>query len=175
MSKTSKFVVLAAVMAGSLLVTAEAQQVSPAVAKTLQSAQNASKARKWAECLADLRQADANPGKTAYDGFIINELTAFCALSANDTATALRAYEANLGSQYLGDKANARVKDLTKLHFNARNYDKAIEFGQRAIKEGFGDADTSLVVAQSFYQKSDFKGARAFVGDWIRDQEKRGQ
>ena len=175
MSKSSMFTLFAALVAGTFAVTTAAQQVSPAVAKTLQAAQNASKARKWAECLSNLRQAEANPAKSAYDGFIINELTAFCALSSNDTAAALRAYEANLGSQYLGDKANARVKDLTKLHFNARNYDKSIEFGQRAIKEGYGDADTYLVVAQSYYQKNDYKGARTFVGDWIRDQERRGQ
>lgn len=165
--------VSAAALLGSPITKAE--KVSPAVAKTLQAAQNASKARKWAECLSELRTAESNAGKTAYDTFIINELRAFCALSSNDVATALRAYEDNLGSSFIGDKTSSRVKDLTKLHFNARNYDKAIEFGQRAIKEGYADADTYLVIAQSYYQKNDYRNARDFVGNWIKDQEKRGQ
>ena len=50
---------------------AVAESVSKGIAKTLQSAQNASKAGKWSACLADLRQAEG-AGLTAYDTFIIN-------------------------------------------------------------------------------------------------------
>ncbi|MFZ9708826.1 MAG: hypothetical protein ACO3CV_04195 [Steroidobacteraceae bacterium] len=175
MVKSVAYVALvsAAILLGSPVSMAE--KVSPAVAKTLQAAQNASKARKWSECLSELRQAEANPGKTGYDQFVINELRAFCALSSNDVTTALKAYEDNLASSFIGDRTASRVRDLTKLHFNARNYDKSIEFGQRAIKEGFADADTYLVVAQSYYQKNDYRNARDFVGNWIKDMERRGQ
>ena len=152
-----------------------AQKVSPAIAKTLQSAQNASKARKWAQCLADLKTADAAAGKTAYDSFIINELTAFCALSSNDIATATRAYEENLASPFAADKIAQRTRDLAKIYFNARNYAKTVEIGRNAIKGGYADADTYLVIAQSYYQQNDYKNARDFVGNWIRDLEKRGQ
>jgi len=154
---------------------ANAEKVSPAVAKTLQAAQNASKARKWVECLSNLRAADATAGKTSYDSFIINELTAFCALSSNDVATATRAYEANLSSPFAADKIAQRTRDLAKIYFNARDYKKTIEVGRDAIAKGYGDADTYLVVAQSYYQTNDFRNAREFVGNWIKDQEKRGQ
>lgn len=154
---------------------ANAEKVSPAVAKTLQAAQNASKARKWAECLSNLRAADAASGKTAYDSFIINELAAFCALSSNDVATATRALETNLSSPFAADKIAQRTRDLAKIYFNARDYKKTIEVGRSAIIKGYGDADTSLVIAQSYYQTNDFRNARDFVGNWIKDQEKRGQ
>jgi hypothetical protein len=166
---------VAAALALSVGAPARAEKVSPAIAKTLQAAQNASKARKWGECLSNLRTADAAGGKTAYDSFIINELTAFCALSSNDIATATRAYEANLASPYAADKIAQRTRDLTKIYFNARNYAKTVELGKGAIKSGYADADTYLVVSQSYYQQNDFKNARDFVGGWIRDQEKRGQ
>ena len=159
----------------ALSVPALAEKVSPAIAKTLQSAQNASKARKWAQCLADLKTADATAGKTAYDSFIINELTAFCALSSNDIATATRAYEENLASPFAADKLAQRTRDLAKIYFNARNYAKTVEIGRNAIKGGYADADTYLVIAQSYYQQNDYKNARDFVGNWIRDLEKRGQ
>ena len=167
--------VVAAALALSVGTPARAEKVSPAIAKTLQAAQNASKARKWGECLSNLRTADAAGGKTAYDSFIINELTAFCALSSNDIATATRAYEANLNSPFAADKIAQRTRDLTKIYFNARNYAKTVELGKSAIKSGYADADTYLVVSQSYYQQNDFKNARDFVGSWIKDQEKRGQ
>lgn len=167
--------VFAATLALSVGTPAQAEKVSPAIAKTLQAAQNASKARKWGECLSNLRTADAAGGKTAYDSFIINELTAFCALSSNDIATATRAYEANLGSPFAADKIAQRTRDLTKIYFNARNYAKTVELGKSAIKSGYADSDTYLVVSQSYYQQNDFKNARDFVGSWIKDQEKRGQ
>jgi hypothetical protein len=154
---------------------ANAEKVSPAVAKPLQAAQNASKARKWAECLSNLKTAEGTSGKTAYDNFIINELTAFCALSSNDIAAATRAYEANLSSPFAADKIAQRTRDLAKIYFNARDYKKTVEVGRDAIAKGYSDADTYLVVAQSYYQMNDFRNAREFVGNWIKDQEKRGQ
>lgn len=166
----------AAVVASFQVVSvANTEKVSAAVAKPLQAAQNASKARKWAECLSNLRTADATAGKTAYDTFIINELTAFCALSSNDVAAATRAYEANLASPFAADKIAQRTRDLAKIYFNARDYKKTVEVGRDAITKGYGDADTFLVVAQSYYQMNDFRNAREFVGNWIKDQERRGQ
>lgn len=170
-------VLFAAAVVGSFQVVsvANTEKVSGAVAKPLQAAQNASKARKWAECLSNLRTADATAGKTAYDTFIINELTAFCALSSNDVAAATRAYEANLASPFAADKIAQRTRDLAKIYFNARDYKKTVEVGRDAITKGYGDADTFLVVAQSYYQMNDFRNAREFVGNWIKDQERRGQ
>jgi len=166
----------AAVVASFQVVSvASTEKVSAAVAKPLQAAQNASKARKWAEFLSNLRTADATAGKTAYDTFIINELTAFCALSSNDVAAATRAYEANLASPFAADKIAQRTRDLAKIYFNARDYKKTVEVGRDAIAKGYGDADTFLVVAQSYYQMNDFRNAREFVGNWIKDQERRGQ
>lgn len=125
--------------------------------------------------MSNLRTADGAAGKTAYDSFIINELTAFCALSSNDVATATAAMQTNLSSPFAADKVAQRTRDLAKVHFNARNYAKTIEIGRGAIKSGYADADTFLVVAQSYYQQNDYKNAREFTGSWIRDLEKRGQ
>lgn len=176
MRKSIGFVAMSISVLGLLLsLPAAAEKVSPAVAKTLQAAQNASKARKWAECLSNLRTADGTAGKTAYDSFIINELTAFCALSSNDIATATRAYEVNLASPFAAGNLAQRTRDLAKIYFNARNYAKTVEIGRGAIKSGYADQDTYLVVSQAYYQQNDFKNARDFVGNWIKDQEKRGQ
>ncbi len=176
---TKSVLVWSAVAVALFLIPAgdvQAETVSKGIAKTLQSAQNASKARKWSGCLADLRQAEGAGSPTAYDTYIINELRGFCAFSSGDSATALRAYEANLGSQYTTQASMpGRIKALMQIHYNAKNYGKAIEFGQRAISKGTADADVYTLIAQSYYVQNDFKNARDFTGKWIADQEKRGQ
>ena len=152
----------------------QAETVSKGIAKTLLAAQNASKARKWSACLTELQRAEGKGGLSAYDNFIINELRGYCAFSSSDRATALRAYEANLGSQF-ATKASmpGRVKALMQIHYNAKNYGKAIEYGQRAIRNGTADTDVYTLIAQSYYVQDDFKNARDFTRKWIADQEKR--
>ncbi len=154
----------------------QAETVSKGIAKTLLAAQNASKARKWSACLTELQRAEGKGGLSAYDNFIINELRGYCAFSSSDRATALRAYEANLGSQF-ATKASmpGRVKALMQIHYNAKNYGKAIEYGQRAIRNGTADTDVYTLIAQSYYVQDDVKNARDFTRKWIADQEKRGQ
>lgn len=164
-------------VAGSLSeAQAQARQVSAAAGKLLQDAQNASKAGRWAECLSKLREAEAAPGRNSYDTFAINELRGFCALRANDFSTAVTAFEANLQSPFV-DRAQlpGRIKSIIQLHYNARNYAKAIEFGRQAITQGSADNDIYLLVAQSYYVQKDYRQSRDFVRDWMRTQERRGQ
>jgi tetratricopeptide (TPR) repeat protein len=153
-----------------------AETVSKGIAKTLLSAQNASKARKWAACLSDLKQAEGGGNLTPYDTFIINELRGYCAFSAGDNSTALRAYETNLVSPFAPKGSiPGRIKAVMQIHYNSKNYAKALEYGQRAISNGTADSDVYTLVAQSYYVQDDFKNARDFTGKWIADQEKRGQ
>ena len=141
--------VLALGTVGELQAQAKAQ-VTAAAGKLLQEAQAASKAGRWAECLSKLRQAEAAQGRNSYDSYVINELRGFCALRSNDFTTAVAAFESNLASQFV-DKAQipSRTKSIIQLHYNARNYAKAIEFGQQSIAQGSADKDIYLLVAQS--------------------------
>jgi tetratricopeptide (TPR) repeat protein len=54
------------------------------------------------------------------------------------------------------------VKALAVSEYQSKNYDKAIEYGQRAIKGGFADNDIKIVVGQSYYLKGDWKDTRSF-------------
>lgn len=179
MTKSVALCCAIAVLALGVVHEAHAQakgQVTAAAGKLLQDAQAASKSGKWAECLSKLREAEAAPGRNSYDSYVINELRGFCALRSNDFTTAVAAFESNLASQFV-DKAQipSRTKSIIQLHYNARNYAKAIEFGQQAISQGSADNDIYLLVAQSYYVQKDYKAARDFVRDWMRGQERRGQ
>jgi tetratricopeptide (TPR) repeat protein len=48
------------------------------------------------------------------------------------------------------------------MHYQLKNYEKAIEFGQRAIKGGFAEEETKKIVGQAYYLKGDWKGTLKF-------------
>lgn len=152
------------------------QSVSKVVAKPLQAAQTAIKASKWAECISQLRQADGAAGKTPYDEFAVAELLGFCAIRVNDYGTAARSLEKGLESGFLPqDQVSGRVRALSQVNYQIKNYAKSIEFGNRAIKGGFADADMYTLVAQAYYIQGDYKTSRKFIDDWVSGQEDRGQ
>lgn len=154
----------------------EKQSVSKAVAKTLQAAQEATKKNNWRECLTKAREAEAAAGKTPYDNFAVSELLGFCAIRLNDFQTAARALETGLSSGFLAqDQVPSRVRALSQVNYQIKNYPKAIEFGNRAIKGGFADADIYTLVAQAYYIQGEYKTTKSFVSDWVDDTVKRGQ
>lgn len=167
----------AALFVSGGLASAQAKQsVSKAVVKQIQAAQKAIEAKNWGECSSQLRQASALPGKTPYDDYAVNELLGFCAIRGNDFATAARALEAGLNAGFLAqDQVPSRVRALSQVNYQLKNYAKSIDYGNRAIRGGFADDDIYVLVAQAYYIQGDHKGTLRFVSDWVEGVEKRGQ
>lgn len=149
--------------------------VSKPLMKPLTAAQNASKAEKWAECLASAREADALPDKTPYDVYVVNEMIGFCAVRSGDNAAAAQALEKSLDSEYTdAARKSTLLRSLMQLNYMAKNYPKAIEFGKRAIADGSANEETRLLTAQAYYLQPDYKGSLAFLEGWIAELEKSG-
>ena len=68
-----------------------------------------------------------------------------------------------------------RAKALAQVNYQIKNYDKAIEFGNKAIKGGGADDDMFTLVAQAYYIKDDFKGTEKFVNEYVDEQDEGGQ
>jgi tetratricopeptide (TPR) repeat protein len=68
-----------------------------------------------------------------------------------------------------------RVVMAASMFEELKNYDKALEYGNRAIKDGYGTPAMQLVVAQSYYLKNDFKDTNRFIRGVVDDQVKAGQ
>ena len=150
--------------------------ITKAIVKPIQAAQAAIKASKWQECISQLRQADATAGKSPYDDHAINELLGFCAIRVNDYGTAAKALEVGLNSGFLESaEVPKRIRALSQVNYQIKNYGKSIEFGNRAVKGGFADSDMYTLIAQAYYIQGDYKGTLRFVEDWVGDQQKRGQ
>lgn len=186
MRKTSS---LASILAAALLAAgfsaatgiahadqAKGPTVSRALAKPLKAAQEALGKKDWQGALKKLAEADAVSAKTPYDQHLIAEMRGFAYVRLGNYAEAARNLEAGLNSGFLAqDDVPTRVRALSQLYYQTKDYNKAIEYGNRAIKGGYADADTYTLVGQAYYVKGDFRGTLKFMDNYVDDQVRRGQ
>lgn len=153
-------------VAGTMLVipaTAQAQQkVSQKVGVPLQAAQDSISKKKWDAALGKIKEADAAPGKTAFDQYKINEMLWYVYLQQGRNADAARVLEGQLASgQMPASEKVSRTKTLAQLYARAGSYGKAAATAQQYLKSVPGDKDMQLLVANAYYQQKDYKGAIA--------------
>ena len=152
------------------------QKVSKELAPTLKAAQEALQAKKFPEALAKLKDAEGNPKKTPYDQHIINELAGVAYAKTNNYPEASKAFEAEINDGFLDEKeVPGRIKAVAQMNYQLKNYDKAIEYGNRAIKGGFADEEMKTLVGQSYYLKGDYKGTLKYYDDMVACEIKSGQ
>jgi tetratricopeptide (TPR) repeat protein len=162
-------VLSAAVVAATSLVPAvaadkkEENKVSKDLAKPLKAAQDALQAKKYPDALAKLKEAESNPKKTPYDEHVINVLAGSAYARTNDYQSAEKAFEAQVNDGFTDQQDLPRiVKATAQINYQLKNYDKAIEYGNKAVKGGFGDEEINVIVGQSYYLKNDWKGTIGF-------------
>lgn len=164
-----KFALIALAALGSLSVAtlgtiiptaALAETFSKAVGEPLKAAKGAIDKRQWDTALTNIKKAQGVASKTPYEEFQINEMLGYVLLQQRDYASGARVLEQNLNSGRMPpDAANQRVKQIAQAYAAARNWPKAIEYGNRVIKAYPGDADSHFQLAQAQSQTRDFKSA----------------
>jgi tetratricopeptide (TPR) repeat protein len=174
--------VAAAVLGAAVLITgapalaAGKNTNSEKVAKLLQPAQESLKNKQYGAALAKIHEAQALPDKTPFDQYTIAEFGCSANIGAGNFADAAKDCETRLDSSFMPP---ADVPQLTRallaLNFQLKNYDKAIDFGQRAIKGGFATDDNKNLVAQAYYLKGNFKDALKTEQGLVDQEIKGGQ
>jgi tetratricopeptide (TPR) repeat protein len=169
--------VIAAVLAPATAGAAEQKQTNSAkLAKPLKEAHDALNAKKYQEAITKLREAENTAGKTPYDQHLINDMLAFALIKTGDLAGAAKAMEAEIddGMTPQADIPQ-KVKALAEIYYQLKNYDKAIEYGNRAIKGGFADEGVKTIVGQSYYLKGDYNNTKKFEEQMVENQIKAGE
>ncbi len=150
--------------------------VSKDLAKPLKAAQDALNAKKYPDAIAKLKEAEGNPKKTPYDEHVINELAAVAYARTGNYAEAEKAFEAQVNDGFLQQsEIPQRVKAVAQLNYQLKNYDKAAEYGLRAIKGGYADEDIDIIVGQSYYLKGDWKNTLKFEEGLVDSDIKAGR
>jgi tetratricopeptide (TPR) repeat protein len=153
----------------------EKKTVSKDLAKPLKAAQDALQQKKYPDALAKLKEAEGNSKKTPFDQHVINQLEGVAYAQTKDYPNAAKAFEAQLNDGFTDPgEADKLVKSLAQINYQIKNYDKAIEYGNRSLKTS-PDEEMSTLVGQSYYLKQDWKGTLKFEDQLIDQQIKAGK
>src|SRR5687768_11104656 len=134
----------------------KAEAVRPEVGKPLQAAQGFVKQRRGREALAEVAKAEAVPNRTAYENFLIQQMRGSAAVAAGDSETAIKSFEAVLGSgRVSGREATSMVQAVAVAYYQKKDYASAAKWTQRYFKEGGNDAAMRTVLLQSYYLGND--------------------
>ncbi|MEJ1960827.1 MAG: tetratricopeptide repeat protein [Gammaproteobacteria bacterium] len=152
------------------------RKVSKAAAKPLKAAKDAADAKKYPEALEKLKEVEALPDRTPWDTHVMNELYGYVYVRTQQYPEAAKALEAGLNDGLI-DEADVqnRVKALAQVNYQIKDYPKAIEYGNRALKDGYADDDMYTLIGQAYYINKDYKGAIKFVDDYVTNDVKAGK
>jgi Tfp pilus assembly protein PilF len=155
---------------------AEEPTVSRALAKPLSAANEALKAKNWAEVLNKTREAAAISPRTAYDDFLIHsmQMAAYGAQgNYSDTATAI---ESIIDSPYQAAANKPQLlRTLMSIYYQDKNYDKAIQYGVRTQAAGDSSEDTALIIAQAYYLNGKYREAMNGLDSLVSRAEQGGR
>lgn len=140
---------------------AKPQAVSQSVAKPLIAAREALVAKNYDVALQQVQAAQAIEPKTPYDSFMIDETAWFIYIQKRDFVTAAASLERVLGSEFLPEAERPqRLRTMTQLSHQNKQYDKALQYGTEYLKLNPGDQEIALILAQARYLQKDYAGAR---------------
>jgi hypothetical protein len=149
-------------------------QVSKSVAKPLKAAQEAMQAKKFDEALAHVREAQGAGGeKSAYDSYVMNILLFQIFQQKQDMADAIPVLQQAAQSQYAtADQQKVWLKNIALYYFQQKEYAKALEVADQAVKHGVNDLDTLGLIAKAQYLSGKYKEAATSMQEIVSKQDK---
>ena len=144
--------------------------LDPAQIKPLMDAKN------YAEIQSRVTQAEAFPNRTPYEDYVVNRMKLSLGSATNDNAISIPALEAVIASGRLSANEQADfIQALANMHYNAKDYPKAIEWFKRYQKESPTPEKVAPSLIRAYYLGGDFAGAKAALLPAIEATEKAGQ
>lgn len=161
-------------LAASPALAADTEQAArEQVGKPVQQAQQLIRQRKYADALARLKEADAVPGKSPYETYVIEETRAAAEAGSGDYAAAAKALDAVLATRMLSQpEAAKRLLSLVQIEYRLQDFAKTVDYAQRYYREGGSDPEPRRLMAQSYYLENDYADAAKTIGD-VLDTDKR--
>jgi tetratricopeptide (TPR) repeat protein len=155
------------------VLSADQPTVSNKLAKPLKAAQDAMAAKNYDEAMAKIKEAQALPEKTPYDNWVINTFLLKVYAAKSDMASEVPIIENLAQSQYTTpDQKKIYLKSVAQYYYQTKDYNKALETANEAVKAGAADNDVMGLIARSQYLTGKYKDAAATMSDIVGKQEK---
>jgi len=160
---TARMATLCAVSVLALAVAphASAQEALRApVGKPLASAAAYLRAHNFGKAMAQVRVAEAVPGKTAHESLVIAQMKAAIAQESGDTATAATTYAQLINSgQVPASEAVKLMQGEVSIAFKTKNYPQVVYWADRYLKAGGSDAAMRTYLIQGYYLQGKYAEA----------------
>jgi hypothetical protein len=152
------------------------QHVSRALVEPLKAANDALQAKNFTEVLAKAKEAEAISPRTAYDDYIIHSMQMAAYGAQSNYAETAKAIESIIDSPYLPAASKPPLlRTLMSIEYQNKDYDKAINYGERAVSAGDTSHDTAQTVAQSYYLAGKYKEALTHMEALVASDEQAGR
>ncbi|HUB84713.1 MAG TPA: hypothetical protein VL971_03400 [Rhizomicrobium sp.] len=139
-------------------------KIGPDVGKPLTEASKAFQAKDFKTALAALQQAQAVPNQNPYETYTINKFLAYAEINLGDTAAAVKPEEDAADSPAMPDSDRKDVlHNALILASNAKDYTKAVSYGQQLDQMGALDDGTAGALAIAYYEQKDMADAQKYA------------
>ena len=140
-------------------VAASAPTLRAEVGKPLQAAQDAIKAANYTEAAARVAEAEAMPGLTPYEVYVVQRMKAPALFGTGDQPGALAAFEAALASPLLPAADRPSILETTiKLSLQLKDYARASRWMKVYLAEGGSNAEIRRLYPQVLSVTADHAG-----------------
>jgi hypothetical protein len=166
-------VALCLISGAALAAEGSTPTVTNKLAKPLKAAQDALAAKNYDEALQKIKEAQAQPEKTPYDNYVINSFLLKLYAGKQDMASEIPIAETLAQSQYTTpEQRKVYLKSASQYYYQTKDYSKALELANEAVKAGANDAETMGLIARSQYLTGKYKEAAATMQEIVGKQEK---
>src|ERR1700742_4245106 len=146
---------------GALTPAVAADKLSSDVQKPLAAASKAMQAKDYQGALADLQQAQAVSGQTAYDTYMINKFLAVVEINLQNMDAAVKPAEDAADSAAMPDEDKKdMLHNAMILSYNAKDFAKTIGYGQKLEQAGGIDDNGDVMMAVAYYNLKDTANAK---------------
>ncbi len=136
------------------------EMVRPVVGKPLLAAKSFLASGAYAKAMGALHQAEAVPGKTAHETFLITEMRAAIANRSGDLVTASHAYEALLDSGGISQTEQLNLMQAeVSIAFQQKNYPAVVNWSQKYLKANPASPEMHTALIQGYYLQGKYADA----------------
>lgn len=153
-----------------------APTLRPEIAPPLQAAQKALTEKRFDEALARLAEAEAVPGRTPYETYLLQRMRFLAATNLRDMPLTLASAEAALATGQAEPELRGTLLDQASLAAYAlKDYAKSARLAREALEAGITAPLTRLRLAQALVLQDDHRAALPVLEDLAARQRGSGE